>query len=1455
MVRQLVCSQPDPTVGAQSSAQKVQSRAFLSSSTVNANESSNETSQSESSGSDETSSEESSSASKPEILQVRECDYETRCPPLYLRIENATTKAEWDGIVKFLDTGCLPDTEKVDDKEVTPKQQAMTWVTRFDSLGDIIIRTSQLPLHLALVNKAPSSVVARLVELYPQAVRSINTQGMLPIHLALLHDTCDEIVNYLMLLFPKSVRVRSKDGRTPFQCANNAKDKSRGKVFECFVGKDTKGSTETVDGVDGKHPSLRKALSEPTRSSPEKHGDRESCKLKEASFVKRTKLGDKKSTISKWLSERKREKEAREEIETRDDGSSATKEPKSDFGSKSRSDTDTFEDRVTNSQSSDRSDYDQGREDDGLHSLRSEAEALQARMEAGDIEADLSTLKGDTEAELEVSGVEEEQNSEKGSKKPAGKSAKAALRVQTSTQEVEGTDEELVLTNEVVALQKQEKLVSQEVVKRDIVLEELQCAQKELIGMKKALDGKETKWEGAMREKIAEIKNTVDALSARYTFAGIPGDIGTLREEMKNLREDVEVTIQATEIKKDLSALNKMLENALKEETNQNERDDLKAMKEQVHSMSLDDLDINKTRDEWDMLDADVTSLKEEFSEKASNRGFHTKSRPTSEKDKPLKFLAQTVKGSKNNDEEKWKPIIGQNSDPDHAVAMATTSSSFETRASFKSIRSLKATFMSALSTKCSESKKRAWNRQSDEEKSSPKEAVSEMTKENPDGESGASKASVVSTRAGGLPNTTKKSVSGRRKKSKWPRDASPSAVKHGLSIVANTRTTDGASTVFKKSKKSFLMDSMTSISPKKKSKSACKANKLSVASATGSSLLNRTEATTDIFVDFTASSSMPLKALKSEKSSKKSIKAVESKETKPSEAASFETEQHDSGTEAQATAPESADAISVVSKKSIKSLLLNSMASISSKRPKRSAQSNRAAIHVASTKAGGKRTPVPKAAASTMSDMSEGAVKSVESLTICNSGQQKKQLFKKELGKAQKQEPPVDASCELSNPKITTKLEPPMSLLTVPVDADSPGTIPVSSNKAQKPEYQTDSILVGSKNAPSDGDSSSLTSSSRSLFSDSESSSNEEDKDPVSAIKSLLMSISIRRDASSPDLEAANFESSKSETPGGLENSIKMRRQSVSCISQSLSYLSKCYETICPLGLPKKTAQAGSMSVEENHVNTATDSDSLLGDSTAQKGHGRRPIEGTETEGSNASESRKDDAGPKDSAATSMYLTTDDDEEETVLSMSLDRASPALSKTSPLSAVMSLLSFSKSMQPESSNEQMAMDNPSSPEDKDKAKHGEVVVVMTEKEMEQTDDCSYEKKEHEVTETKTTEHAEESSQKSTTKSPKPTLPPKKTKKTSNGGRSKKLALSTKKRIRSRGRSVLGRIRRVTSRRPAPVKKADTDTFAAVPHAKSTTGAEETIVAFAVTDSGGVEMTSLCTGETQGRGSQ
>ena len=183
---------------------------------------------------------------------VRECDHEKNCSSLYKQIETKGKEDNWESIVRFLDTGYWPGSRIAD--AVSPKEQAMTWVTSYGDESRSVVRYSQLPLHLTIVGGAPFTVIGRLIGLYPDSVRCTDDKGRLPIHLALRHGALGDTLNYLLLEFPESVGMKDGEGKTPIDYGLREQESVRTALVELCIEKSRNMLTPEAAEGEGKWP-------------------------------------------------------------------------------------------------------------------------------------------------------------------------------------------------------------------------------------------------------------------------------------------------------------------------------------------------------------------------------------------------------------------------------------------------------------------------------------------------------------------------------------------------------------------------------------------------------------------------------------------------------------------------------------------------------------------------------------------------------------------------------------------------------------------------------------------------------------------------------------------------------------------------------------------------------------------------------------------------------------------------------------------------------------------------------------------------------------------------------------------------------------------------------------------------------------------------------------------------
>lgn len=75
-----------------------------------------------------------------------------------------------------------------------------------------------LPLHIALSNRAPTSVVKRMIDLYEESLHIPAKNGVLAIHYAAAGSSVG-VVNCMLEKFPKCAQIADKEGNLPIHYA------------------------------------------------------------------------------------------------------------------------------------------------------------------------------------------------------------------------------------------------------------------------------------------------------------------------------------------------------------------------------------------------------------------------------------------------------------------------------------------------------------------------------------------------------------------------------------------------------------------------------------------------------------------------------------------------------------------------------------------------------------------------------------------------------------------------------------------------------------------------------------------------------------------------------------------------------------------------------------------------------------------------------------------------------------------------------------------------------------------------------------------------------------------------------------------------------------------------------------------------------------------------------------
>jgi len=151
--------------------------------------------------------------SGPNVDKMSECDYDTNPSALYSLIQNK----KW---------------EKAIARARESTVDCATWVFRKE--GDGKLRWRLLPIHAAIIFKAPEDVVEELLLVYPTASQCKDDQEMLPLHLALRNGSSEVIINLLLMSFPASVEVKDRKGRVPLGLAQISSSPLRDTYVECL---------------------------------------------------------------------------------------------------------------------------------------------------------------------------------------------------------------------------------------------------------------------------------------------------------------------------------------------------------------------------------------------------------------------------------------------------------------------------------------------------------------------------------------------------------------------------------------------------------------------------------------------------------------------------------------------------------------------------------------------------------------------------------------------------------------------------------------------------------------------------------------------------------------------------------------------------------------------------------------------------------------------------------------------------------------------------------------------------------------------------------------------------------------------------------------------------------------------------------------------------------------------
>jgi len=151
------------------------------------------------------------SSSSP--AQSYECDYDANPTKLYMLIQ----EKNWDDAAKRCETHLV---------------DAATWISRREKNGRL--RWRLLPLHAAVIFKAPVPVIESLLCSYPRAASQKDDQGMLPVHLAFRNGSSVDVVQLLLVAYPQGINAKDRKGRIPLVLAQASTSPNRDAFVEAL---------------------------------------------------------------------------------------------------------------------------------------------------------------------------------------------------------------------------------------------------------------------------------------------------------------------------------------------------------------------------------------------------------------------------------------------------------------------------------------------------------------------------------------------------------------------------------------------------------------------------------------------------------------------------------------------------------------------------------------------------------------------------------------------------------------------------------------------------------------------------------------------------------------------------------------------------------------------------------------------------------------------------------------------------------------------------------------------------------------------------------------------------------------------------------------------------------------------------------------------------------------------
>lgn len=144
--------------------------------------------------------------------RVREVDYHKNVTAIYTHIE----KQEWREVAERCRTHPI---------------ETKTWVYRMDKTKKNIL-WRMLPIHTAILYRAPVYVLLDLINAYPEGPTSADDRKMLPIHMACRIVCKEDVLRLLLKHAPGTVLAEDIKGRTPRDFLGESKRENKSKVLQ-----------------------------------------------------------------------------------------------------------------------------------------------------------------------------------------------------------------------------------------------------------------------------------------------------------------------------------------------------------------------------------------------------------------------------------------------------------------------------------------------------------------------------------------------------------------------------------------------------------------------------------------------------------------------------------------------------------------------------------------------------------------------------------------------------------------------------------------------------------------------------------------------------------------------------------------------------------------------------------------------------------------------------------------------------------------------------------------------------------------------------------------------------------------------------------------------------------------------------------------------------------------------